>query len=302
MLTLVTALLAGVSAASLGGAGMLLSRQRRDARLARQRTLGETAAPVATPAGNERLLATVERLGTRVSKGRTSRMLREQLASAGWYHPQAATVYLGAKTGLFVLGLVGATLALLPFELSLSWRLCAAFFAGANLSFVPNFVVSLRRSARRGEVDRHLPDAVDLLEICVSSGMGLDAAWTAVATEVRGVSELFADEMDLASLEISLGVPRADALRHMATRTGVQDLSSLVAMLVQAEKLGASIADALTTFARSLREIRGQRAEEGAEKLSVKLMFPMVLFIFPSLLLIMVGPAVIQLVSVMGSR
>lgn len=302
MLTLVTALLAGVSAASLGGAGLLLARQRRDARLARQRALGEASAPVAAPAGGERLLASVERLGTRVSKGGASRTLREQLAMAGWYHPQAASVYLGAKTGLFVLGLLGATLALLPFEVSLPWRLFAAFFAGANLSFVPNIVVSLRRSARRAEVDRHLPDAVDLLEICVSSGMGLDAAWGAVAAEVRGVSELFADEMELASLEISLGVPRADALRHMSARTGVEDLSSLVAMLVQAEKLGASIADALTAFARSLREIRGQRAEESAEKLSVKLMFPMVLFIFPALLLIMVGPAVIQLVSVMGSR
>jgi len=301
MTTLIVALLAGLSATSLGGAGLMLRRSRRDARVARERALAGTGPEPSAPQG-DRLLATIGQLGGKVSGGKSSRTLKEQLAAAGWHDPAAPAVYLGAKAALFVLSSVGLLLALLATSLPLALQLFASVFSGALLSFVPNVVVSLRRARRRRDIDRHLPDAVDLLEICVSSGMGLDAAWSAVSDQIRGVSETFADEMELTTLEISLGIPRADALRHMAARTGVDDLSSLVALLVQAERLGASIADALTTFARSLREIRSQRAEESAEKMSVKLMFPMVLFIFPSLLLIMVGPAVIQLVKVIGSK
>jgi tight adherence protein C len=303
MPVILIAVLAGLSAVSLAGGGLMLLRRRRDVRIARQRTLALVSDQgPATTAGPERekLVDSVQKLGQRISGGRSSATLRDQLAAAGWHHPSAPGVYLGAKAALFLLGLAGFGLVTLPFEMGLGVRLCAMMFGAAVLSFVPNSVVNFRRNARRKRVDRHLPDAVDLLEICVSSGMGLDAAWSAVSDEMRGVSDIFADEMELTTLEISLGIQRADALRHMASRTGVEDLSSLVALLMQAERLGASIADALTTFARSLREIRSQRAEEAAEKMSVKLMFPMVLFIFPALLLVMIGPAVIQLVKVMG--
>ena len=302
MLIVIVAILAGLAAVALGGAVLAVSRSRRDARIARQRALATE--PTAEPAADEPkadgvLASTVGRLGSKVSKGGASRNLAAQLAAAGFHHPQAATIYLGAKAALFLLGLTSSLLVLLNTQLPLLPVCFGCFFAGSLLSFAPNFVVSARRSSRRKNVDRHLPDAVDLLEICVASGMGLDAAWAAVTDEIRGVSELFADEMELTTLEISLGIPRAEAMRHMSGRTGVDDLSSLVALLVQAERLGASIADALTTFARGLREARGQRAEESAEKMSVKLMFPMVMFIFPALLLIMLGPAVLQIVHVM---
>jgi len=302
LLTIVVAVLAGISAITLGAAGVALARGRRDARIARQRALatGGVAAQVgAEPAADNVLASTVGLLGRKVSKDGGSRNLAAQLAAAGFHHPQAATLYLGAKAALFLLGLAGGALVLSQGSLPLLGTVFGCFFSGAMLSFAPNFVVSGRRSARRKNVDRHLPDAVDLLEICVASGMGLDSAWAAVTDEIRGVSELFADEMELTTLEISLGIPRAEAMRHMSARTGVDDLSSLVALLVQAERLGASIADALTTFARGLREARGQRAEESAEKMSVKLMFPMVMFIFPALLLIMLGPAVMQIIHVM---
>ncbi len=305
MSIILVAILAGLSAVSIAGAGLMVHRKRRDVRIARLRTLALVGdkVPVVDPVPERaRVSEAVQKLGQRISGGRSSANLREQLAAAGWHHPSASTVYLGAKVALFVLGLAGFSLALLPFEMPLGLRLCVIAFGSATLFFMPNSVVNFRRNARRKRVDRHLPDAVDLLEICVSSGMGLDSAWSAVSDEMRGVSDIFADEMELTTLETSLGIPRADALKHMASRTGVEDLSSLVALLMQAERLGASIADALTTFARSLREIRSQRAEEAAEKMSVKLMFPMVLFIFPSLLLVMIGPAVIQLVKVMGTR
>jgi len=302
---IIIAILAGLSAVSLAGAGLMLHRKRRDVRIARLRTLalvGEASPVEAAAPQPEKLIDSVQKLGLKVAGGKSSQNLREQLAAAGWHHPSASSIFLGAKVLLFVLGLAGFSLVLLPFDLALGLRLVVIVFGGAILFFLPNSVMNFRRNARRKKVDRHLPDAVDLLEICVSSGMGLDSAWSAVSDELRGVSDIFADEMELTTLEISLGVPRADALKHMARRTGVEDLSSLVALLMQAERLGASIADALTTFARSLREIRSQRAEESAEKMSVKLMFPMVLFIFPSLLLVMIGPAVIQLVKVMGTR
>jgi tight adherence protein C len=140
-----------------------------------------------------------------------------------------------------------------------------------------------------------------MLEICVSAGMGLDAAWNSVSDEVRRVSDHMSDEMELTNLEINLGTPRAVAMRHMAERTGVEDISSLVTLLLQSERFGASIVDALRTFARSLREIRSQRAEENAEKMAVKLLFPMVFFIFPVLFVVMVGPAVIVMMQTLGS-
>lgn len=305
---LIIAILAGLSAISLGGAGIAIQRSRREKQIARQRSLDVAPTPAAgapQPAaapgeGRRRLLSTLGRLGRGVGGGGTSRSLAQQLATAGFHSPSAPTLYLGAKAGLFLLGLIGGAVVLLPTSYPLLGRLFGCVFAGSFLSFVPNLVVTKARTKRRKSVDRHLPDAVDLLEICVASGMGLDAAWAAVNDEIRSVSDVFADEMELTTLEISLGIPRAEAMRHMATRTGVEDLSSLVALLVQAERLGASIGDALTTFARGLREIRSQRAEESAEKMSVKLMFPMVMFIFPALLLIMLGPAVIQLVRAMN--
>ncbi len=126
-------------------------------------------------------------------------------------------------------------------------------------------------------------------------------AWNSVARQIRGVSGAFADEMELTNLEINLGVPRSTAMRHMAERTGAEDISSLVALLIQSDRFGASIVDALRTFAQSMRESRSQEASEAAEKMSVKLLFPMVLFIFPALLIVMVGPAILELVKTLGN-
>jgi tight adherence protein C len=172
----------------------------------------------------------------------------------------------------------------------------------AILFFLPNIVVSSRRNRRRAEVRRHLPDAVDLLEICVSAGMGLDMAWNHVGDEIRNVSLVLADEMALTVLEIQLGAPRTLAMRHMAERTGAEELASLVALLVQSDRFGTSIADSLRTFAVGMRETRSQRAEEQAEKTAVKLLFPLVFFIFPVMLIVMVGPAGIVLYHIMNSK
>ena len=146
-----------------------------------------------------------------------------------------------------------------------------------------------------------MPDAIDLLEICVSSGMGLDMAWNSVAHEIRRVSSILADEMALTNLEIHLGADRADAMRHTSDRTGADEMASLASVLVQSERFGTSIADALRTYATSMREQRSQRAEEAAEKMAVKLLIPMVVFIFPTILVVTAGPAGVKLTALFGS-
>jgi tight adherence protein C len=174
-------------------------------------------------------------------------------------------------------------------------KLVVVMMTSLGLFFVPNIIVSSRRARRAREIRRYLADALDLLEICASAGMGIDMAWNSVADEVRSVSATLADEMALTNLEIHLGAKRADAMRHMAQRTGAEELSSLVAVLVQSEKFGTSITDALRNFATSMRETRSQRAQETAEKMAIKLIFPMIAFIFPAAVMVMAGPAFISL-------
>jgi tight adherence protein C len=167
------------------------------------------------------------------------------------------------------------------------------------LTLVPNWFVRGRRNKRRLEVRRNLPDAIDLTEICVSAGMGLDAAWNSVTDQIRAVSPVLADEMALANLEIHLGASRAEALRHMVDRTGAEEIAALIGVLVQSDKLGTSVSDALRKFAGTMREIRSARAEEEAEKMPIKLLFPLILLIFPAVLIVLAGPAGVMWAQVM---
>ncbi len=204
------------------------------------------------------------------------------------------------KLLLLLFGLAAIPLALIPLDLSLPIKINLTGLVAVVLFFVPNLATRVRRNKRRSEARQFLPDAVDLLEVCVSAGMGLDMAWNSVSDEVRRVSPVLADEMALTNLEIRLGASRTDAMRHMAERTGADELSSLVVLLVQAERFGTSVADALRLFANTMRNTRSERAEEAAEKMAVKLLFPLVLFIFPVMLIVMAGPAGITLVRVLG--
>ena len=143
---------------------------------------------------------------------------------------------------------------------------------------------------------------MDLLEICVSSGIGLDMAWNMVAEEIHHVSPVLGTAMDLSNFEIHLGTSRTDAMRNMAVRTGAEQLSSLAAILVQSERFGTSVATALEEFAAWMREERHLHAEEEAEKLPMKLLFPMALLIFPAILVVAIGPAMIHILSVLGGE
>jgi tight adherence protein C len=286
------------SVIALGGAVLVVRGWRRRMLEARlygdgSNLFGGTASVSVAP---PQLLNTIEQLGKAISSGKApEKKLREKLAQAGYYDDSAATVYTGAQLVLGILALTFGGAIAFSLDFPTLMRACIIIALVAMFTLLPNVVVMVRRSQRTGEVRRNLPDAIDLLEICVSSGMGLDMAWNAVCDEIRGVSPILADEMALSNLEMHLGAPRADALRNMARRTGVDDLSSLVATLVQSERFGTSISQALRIYADALRAERSQRAEEAAEKLAIKLLFPMVLFIFPCMFVVILGPAGIRI-------
>jgi tight adherence protein C len=290
------------------GSAFLVSRadrrRRIEERLRRLDGVEPEAAEAAGPAAKagEPRSGLLARFARVFAAGKPSEGLKAHLARAGFHDPGAALVYLGSKMLLLALGTVGAAAALMTLEVEPSRQISAALFCGMLLSFVPNLIVQSIWERRRREIRQHLPDAVDLLEITVSAGMGLDMAWNCVADEMRQVSPRLADEMALTSLEMHLGAPRTIAMRHMVDRTGADDLGSLVAVLVQSEKFGTSVSDALRVFAGSMREARSQRAEEAAEKLPVKLLFPLVLLIFPALMIVLVGPAFVRLFDFFGNR
>jgi tight adherence protein C len=241
-----------------------------------------------------------ESIGTRFAPKDATGDMQKSLAQAGFTAPSAASIYLGARMMLLVVGLIIAVALVMPMQLMMALKFVIVFGMGWTMSLFPSLYVDIRRGRRATEIRHHLPDAVDMLEICVSSGMGLDMAWNAVAEEIRRVSSILADEMALTNLEINLGAGRAEAMRHMAERTGSDDLNSLVSTLVQSEKFGTAVSDALRTFASSMREIRQTRAAESAEKMGVKMLFPMIAFILPSILIVMGGGAVIKIMEMFG--
>jgi tight adherence protein C len=245
------------------------------------------------------LIRFLEAIGNFASHGRTSTSLWEELVRAGYYSKAAPAIYTGIKMLLFLLGLGSTAIMILPMELHAIAKINLISLGGICLFFVPNIVLKVRLKKRHDEICLHLPDAVDLLEICVSSGVGLGMAWNIVADEIENVSPTLANAMALTNFEIHLGVSRIDAMRHMAARTGVEKLSSLAATLVQTERFGTSIATALKEFAQTLREERYFAAEEHAEKTAVKLIIPMVLFIFPAVFIIKAGPAAIEIAKMM---
>lgn len=230
-----------------------------------------------------------------------SHSLGEQLARAGYYSRSAPAVFIGCKFLLLMLGAALSVLLLLPAALPLYNKILLMAAMAGILFYVPNFVVEWRRRSYHREVCRHLPDVIDLMEICVCSGMGLDMAWNMISDEIRPVSAVMADQMVLTNLEVHLGASRVTAIRNMARRTGSDDVASLSTLLAQSERFGTSTGDALRTFAKSMREERTIRAQEAAEKVAVKLLFPMILFIFPALLVVMAGPAAIRLFAVIGN-
>lgn len=288
---------------SFTGAFILATKRRNrhslDARLEQIRTGGATLQePVERP---NPLALMLGRIGGLSFLGGASPKLRKTLARAGYSNRGAAELFFGIKVTMMIVGLAGAILAVMHFETSMAMGVLLVVSGAAGASIIPNFFLGRKVKKRTGEIRNALPNAIDLLEVCVSAGMGVDQAWNATADEIRDASIALADEMALVNLEMLLGAKRPEALRNMADRTGADDLASLSSIISQADKFGTSVADALRTFAETMREMRSQKAEESAEKMAIKLLLPMVIFIFPVVLLVSAGPAALKMVELLSN-
>jgi tight adherence protein C len=229
-----------------------------------------------------------------------ARKLQRQLMHAGFRSPEAPIIYRAIQlTSMAGFPLVVAGVCALlgkPLGNALVY-IILAFVAGF---FVPRYFLSRMTKNRQRELRWGLADALDLMVVSVEAGLGLNAAMMKVASELRDVHPPIATEFELANLEIRVGRERDEALRNLAERTGVEDLRSLVAMLIQTDKFGTSIAKGLRVFSDGLRTKRRQRAEQEAQKAAVKLLFPLACFLFPTLFIAILGPAALNLMDVLA--
>lgn len=227
--------------------------------------------------------------------------LRIKLATAGFRSDTAPTTFLASKTIMAViLGLAAAAFV---------WAKGYSFpnaigitMIGAGLGFLtPDLWLSSAISKRAELIRNGLPDTLDLLVITVEAGLGLDAAFQRVGDDMSHVHPTLSEELQLVTLETQMGIPRSEALTNFGTRSGIDEARSLVAIINQAERFGTSIARALRNQSDSLRVKRRQRAEERAQKTSVKLMAPLILFIFPAILVVLAGPAALKMIEALAN-
>ena len=241
----------------------------------------------------------VEALGERISaRVKDEDATRKLLYQAGFRNSRALFLYQGIRVVLPI-GLVAAGMILVVPALGLSFAgaLMAAVWFAAMGWVAPSFYVGRRAKARQKEIQLALPDTLDLMVVCVEAGLGLNQAIVRVAEEIRHVSMVASQEFALVNMEIRAGAPREDALRNLGERTGQEDLRSLVAMLIQTDRFGTSVAQALRVHSDTLRAKRKQRAEEAAAKTTIKMLFPLVFCIFPAMFVVILGPAMIQIMQ-----
>lgn len=227
--------------------------------------------------------------------------IRKSLLNAGFHSPSGPAYYWGARiVGTLALS-SGTMMTLSAVGLRPAYVfLATAYFA--TLGWVtPAIYVWIKRRKRQKAIVKALPDALDMMVVCVEAGLGLNQAISRVGAEMLFVSEEMSEELGLVNLEIRAGTRRADALNNLAFRTGLEDIKSLVTMLVQTDRFGTSIARSLRVHSETLREKRRQRAEEAAAKTTIKLVFPLVLCIFPALGVMILGGGIIKIVETMST-
>ena len=227
--------------------------------------------------------------------------LKLRFVHAGIRNPNAVPAFFGIKT-LLTIGLPLAAFSLLTLAgspLKGNGLLLAMLLLAALGYYGPNMVLSRMVMVRQREIFEAFPDALDLMTVCVEAGLGTEAAMLRVADDLQLKSPVLADELHLVNLELRAGADRERALRNLAIRTGVEEVDGFVAMISQAERFGTSIAASLRVHAEMLRTRRRQRAEEAAAKIALKLLFPLIFCIFPSLMVVLMGPAMIQIYRVL---
>ncbi|MQA39897.1 type II secretion system F family protein [Rugamonas aquatica] len=229
--------------------------------------------------------------------------VRRRFINAGWRTPAAPGLFYAAKTGLALLLPLLVLLYLSSRSgdsddlTKLSWLLSSAALG----YYLPGLALNHVVKRRQRDIFESFPDALDLMTVCVEAGLAMDAALARVAQEIGLKSLVLAEELQLVTLELRAGSAKEKALRNLSLRTGVEDVDALVTMLIQADRFGTSIADSLRVQSELLRTKRRQRAEEQAAKIALKLLFPLIFFIFPSLLVVLLGPALLQLYQGLGT-
>jgi tight adherence protein C len=223
--------------------------------------------------------------------------LRQRFLNAGIRREDARILYFGAK-GLLPLLLAGLVfLVARAFSDSFGLTLLLVMLVAALVGcYLPNLAVFMLRRERQREIFETFPDAADLMLVCVEAGLGLDASLTRVADEIKRKSVALAEELHLTNLEMRAGGTREQSLRNLALRTGVEEIGTFATMLTQADKFGTSVGDSLRVFSEDLRYKRQVAAEERAAKIPTKMLVPLVLFIFPSVMMVILGPALITII------
>jgi len=265
---------------------------------ARLRTLGfQKSQRPPKPALKERLEQALDPLSKALplSPGDVSRT-RAWLIQAGYRENRHLTIYVGSRVLLALLGMI------IVIAISGVKSLPLIIGVGGLGFFLPRFVLKRMIRERQRRLKIALPDALDLTVICVEAGLALDQALQRVGEDLRHAHPELSNEFNLVNLEMRAGKPRVEALRNLAARTGVDDMRALVATLVQTDRFGTSVAQALRVHSDSLRTERRQRAEEQAAKTTIKMVIPLVLFILPSILIVTLGPAMIQLYRTLTGR
>lgn len=269
-----------------------------------RRQLGRFAGERATPARprDARFAALAKLSGPLVRlsmpvQGWEKSALPKRFLNAGLRNVHAPAYYFAAKTVLAIAAPSALWLILLAVAPDISGNLKMFALLGATAAgfYLPNLVLARAAKAYQRKIFEGFPDALDLLIVCLEAGLALDAAIARVALELAANAPEVSDELQLVTLELRAGSSREKALRNLAARTGVAGIDTLVAMLIQAERFGTSAADSLRVHAEELRTRRRQQAEETAAKVALKLLFPLIFCIFPALLLVLLGPAMIQI-------
>lgn len=223
--------------------------------------------------------------------------IRSRFMQAGWRSPAAPSIFFGLKTLLaLLLPMLGlAFIQLFSIKLGGNTPAVVLLLLAAIGYYLPNIRLALRTAERKREIFEAFPDATDLIIVCIEAGLGTEMAIARTAREMKLRSKELADELELIGVELRMGASRERALRNFAARTGVDEIAMFVAMILQADRFGTSIGDALRVHAEELRIRRRLRAEEQAAKIPLKLLFPLIFGIFPALLLVLLGPAFIQI-------
>src|SRR6476659_4499808 len=224
--------------------------------------------------------------------------LRQSLITAGYRSPHAPIFFLGAKILCAIVAVT--TLALIPpkwlgFPTTVNFITLYFLLAGAGY-YSPVLWLRTAISHRKETIIRALPDTLDLMVVCVEAGLGLDQAISRVADEIKLSHKELSEELHLLGLELSAGVARTDALKNLGRRIDLEEIKSLIALLIQTDRFGTSIGQALRVHSEAMKVRRQMKAEERAAKIPVKLLLPLILFIFPSVFIVIIGPGAIRII------